>query len=280
LLGHQRIILEKIRGSKRLDDLTSDDIEDFRRWRVDKGATAQTVKHSLDLIRCAWKLAKRQGHRVSDLNFPSVKLPKGRMRYLTVEEERRLLAELDPAGTREGITDPANRRAEMSRMVQDAYELVILLLDTGARYGEIANIEWRQLELDARIIRLWRPKVQNESVLFMTGRVHGILLRRKADRGGSPYVFTNNTGGPRGYAATSIRKAMNRAGLSDCTIHTLRHTHATRLIQNGLSLYEVQAVLGHTDIKTTSRYAHLEQSKVTAKARDVIDAMNARAPGN
>jgi len=55
----------------------------------------------------------------------------------------------------------------------------------------------------------------------------------------------------------------------------LRHTHATRLIQNGLSLYEVRSVLGHSDIKTTMRYAHLEQAVVTSKARDAIDRLNA-----
>jgi site-specific recombinase XerD len=64
--------------------------------------------------------------------------------------------------------------------------------------------------------------------------------------------------------------------LSDCRIHTLRHTHASRLVQNGLSVYEVREILGHTDIKTTMRYAHLEQRQVTSKARDVINRLNNR----
>ena len=46
---------------------------------------------------------------------------------------------------------------------------------------------------------------------------------------------------------------------SDVTIHTLRHTHASRLIQNGMSIYEVKEILGHSDIKTTMRYAYLER---------------------
>lgn len=274
LLGQQRTILQILRGSKRIDDLSSEDVDDFRRHRADSGASAQTIKHGIDLIRCAWKLAKRQGYRVSDLNFPSVKISKGRMRYLTVEEERKLLFEIDPQRERLGLPPVAMRSDERKRMAQDAYDLVVLLLDTGARYGEIANLEWRQIDLDKRLIRLWRPKVRNESVLFMTGRVYAILDARS--RGPTTkYVFMNKRGGARGYAAVSIRKALNRAGLTDCTIHTLRHTHATRLIQNGLSVYEVQAVLGHTDIKTTMRYAHLEQATVTARARDVIDRLNA-----
>ena len=53
-----------------------------------------------------------------------------------------------------------------------------------------------------------------------------------------------------------------------------RHTLATRLIQNGMSIYEVQAILGHTDIKTTMRYAHLEQQQVAVKARDVLEEID------
>ena len=78
----------------------------------------------------------------------------------------------------------------------------------------------------------------------------------------------------RGYCTQSIRKALKRAGLTNSTVHTLRHTLASRLIQNGMSVYEVKDILGHNDIKTTMRYAHLEQKQVTLKARDVINQIN------
>ena len=68
---------------------------------------------------------------------------------------------------------------------------------------------------------------------------------------------------------------MKRAGLYDVRIHTLRHTLATRLIQNGMTIYEVKAILGHSDIRTTMRYAHLEQRQVATKARDVLEDLMA-----
>ena len=107
-----------------------------------------------------------------------------------------------------------NRTEQMNRALQDAYDLVVILLDTGARYGEIAGLEWKQVDAERRIIRLWRPKVRNESVLFMTDRVHLTLSRRKLSAEGG-YIFTNKAGGPRGYASVSIRKALNRAGLRE-----------------------------------------------------------------
>ncbi len=75
----------------------------------------------------------------------------------------------------------------------------------------------------------------------------------------------------------TFHKAFQRAGLPDCSPHTLRHTLATRLIQNGMNLYEVKEILGHSDIKTTMRYAHIEQSKITQRAMNVINKLNISA---
>jgi site-specific recombinase XerD len=107
----------------------------------------------------------------------------------------------------------------------------------------------------------------------MTRRVREVLTRRYQEREGD-FVFTNNNGDKRGYATQSIRKAMKRVGLHDVRIHTLRHTLATRLIQNGMTVYEVKAILGHSDIRTTMRYAHLEQRQVATKARDILEGLD------
>src|SRR5450759_1937272 len=84
---------------------------------------------------------------------------------------------------------------------------LILLLDTGARYSEIANIEWRRIDLVNRSIHLWRQKVQNETVLDRTERLLEVLVRR-ATGGAGRFVFCKRNGDPRGYSAGSIRKAL------------------------------------------------------------------------
>lgn len=277
LISTAKVVSRFVPVHKNIDELSAHDLERFKRDRMAAGITPQTIKHGLNLIRGAWKYAKKLGYRVNDLEFPQVKIPKSPLRYLTDEEESRLLVYLDPVREGTGLKAYSERDEEMKRNLQDAYDLVILLLDTGARYSEIANIEWMRINLDERTIQLWRPKVQNEGVLFMTDRVYEVLARRVLNRN-SPYVFQNRKGGPRGYVSLSIRKAMRKAGLHDCHIHTLRHTHASRLIQNGMSVYEVREVLGHTDIKTTMRYAHLETRQVTSKARDVINRLNQSLP--
>ena len=58
------------------------------------------------------------------------------------------------------------------------------------------------------------------------------------------------------------------------TLELALHTCASRLIRNGLSLYEVASNLGHTDAQTTQRYTHLECTDVSQRARDIMEALN------
>ena len=276
LVAHEAVLTRLLPMKKHMDELTSHDLECFKQKRIAEGVGAEIIKYGLLLIKGTWKFAHKLGYQVSELEFPTVKIPKVPLRYLSVQEETRLLAELNPNREGRGLPPVSDRGDELKGMMQDAYDLVILLLDTGARYSEIANIEWQRIALAERTIHLWRSKVQNETVLYMTDRVFDVLSRRYASKC-SKHVFSNTDGGARGYCTQSIRKAIVRAGLKDCRVHTLRHTHASRLIQNGMSVYEVREILGHSDIKTTMRYAHLEQRQVTSKARDVINQLNQRS---
>jgi len=273
LVAHETVLRRSLSMARHLDELTSHDLELFKQKRITEGVGPEAIKYGLQVIKGTWKFAKKLGYQVSELEFPTVKIPKAPLRYLTTDEETRLLAELNPNRGGRGLPALSERSDELKRTIQDAYDLVILLLDTGARYSEIANIEWRRIDLTERTIHLWRSKVQNETVLYMTDRVFDVLSRRSANDTGL-YVFSNRVGDARGYCTQSIRKAIARAGIKNCRVHTLRHTHASRLIQNGMSVYEVREVLGHSDIKTTMRYAHLEQRQVTAKARDVMNRLN------
>lgn len=273
-LSCANVLLRIFSGQMYLDDLTSHDLERFKHHRVSEGVSNQTIKHNLNLLRGAWEFARKLGYQISELEFPQLTIPKQPIRFLSGDEEHLLLTSLDPNRECKGLSMLANRDTEMMRMLQDAFDLTVILLDTGARYSEIANIEWTQIDLQQRTISLWRSKVGNESILFMTDRVYAILLRRY---GNGVHVFQNRNGEARGYSSQSIRKAIRKAGLNGCRIHTFRHTLASRLLQNGMSIYEVREILGHEDIETTMIYAHLEGNSATLKARDVINRLNQRA---
>lgn len=273
LIRNTKVILALLPSKKYVDEITSSDLEKIRLDRFQSGFSNQTIKHLFNVVRGTLKYMSRMGYRISEVEYPKITLSKGKLRYLSFDEEKRLLEANNPTRLIKGMPPYGQRPKNTQREMDDLYDFLVMLLDTGARYSELSTLTWQQIDLNQKTIALWRPKVKNESILFMTDRLYKILTNRHSKKT-SKFVFENSTGGARNYIPSTLRRTFSRAGLPDCTAHTLRHTHATRLIQNGLNLYEVKEMLGHADIKTTMRYAHIEQRSVSIKAREVIDRLN------
>jgi site-specific recombinase XerD len=86
----------------------------------------------------------------------------------------------------------------------------------------------------------------------------------------TPYLFPNpRTGKPFGTIYHSWNTARTRAGLRDVRLHDIRHSSASFLINAGVSLYVVQQILGHTQVATTQRYAHLSQQTLLDAANQI-----------
>ncbi|MBA5606788.1 site-specific integrase [Duganella sp. FT3S] len=268
-----------------LHEIQTKDIERLVAKRKAEGDKPATIKHEIGLIRSTLREAQKLGYKTNrDVVFPQLKTAY-RLRYLDSNDEAALLRELDPKSARSGVKTPQDRTPEMQRNIQDNYDLVIMLLDTGCRYSEAANLPWTAVNLEAGTLNIYRSKVNNEDVLFMTDRLREVMVRRQAERrADARYVFENKTGMARGYAAQGIKKAMDRAGVNDAdvvrekggkvTMHTLRHSYASKLVKNGVSLFEVSVLLGHSDPKMTQRYAHLAPNDASRKAVDIINTMH------
>lgn len=267
-----------------LHEIQTKHIERLVAKRKAEGDKPATIKHEIGLISSTLREMQRLGYKTNrDVVFPQLKTSY-RLRYLDSNDEAALLRELDPNTVRSGVKTLEARTPEMQRNVQDNYDLVIMLLDTGCRYSEAANLPWTAVNLDAGTLNIYRSKVNNEDVLYMTDRLCEVVLRRQADRRpDARYIFENKLGTARGYAAQAIKKAMDRAGMNDpdvvkekggkVTMHTLRHSYASKLVKNGVSLFEVSVLLGHSDPKMTQRYAHLAPNDASRKAVGIINAL-------
>lgn len=268
-----------------LHEIQTKHIERLVAKRKAEGDKPATIKHEIGLISSTLREMQRLGYKTNrDVVFPQLKTSY-RLRYLDSNDEAALLRELDPKSARSGVKMPENRNPEMQRNLQDNYDLVIMLLDTGCRYSEAANLPWTAVNLDAGTLNIYRSKVNNEDVLFMTDRLREVVARRRAEsRPDARYIFENKSGSARGYAAQGIKKAMDRAGVNDpdvvkekggkVTMHTLRHSYASKLVKNGVSLFEVSVLLGHSDPKMTQRYAHLAPNDASRKAVGIINALH------
>ena len=136
------------------------------------------------------------------------------------------------------------------------------MLLTGTRKNEALQACWAEID-DAR--RLWRipsPKGGRRRHVPLSDAVLR-LLEQIGTREHSPFLFPNpSTGKPYTEIQPAWDRARRRAGLAEVRLHELRHSYASLLVNSGHSIYEVERLLGHTQIRTTQRYAHLSQERL------------------
>jgi integrase len=176
---------------------------------------------------------------------------------------------------------------------QSVANIVRLLLLTGARRGEVLQMEWSQLDLDAGV---WvKPSAMtkqktvhrvplSDGALALLKGIHASALRDDDGNISSQYVFPGpKSGAPRTEIKDEWRAIAIKAGLYDlkpgkgakpikvvnCRLHDLRHTYASLLVSAGLSLPIIGALLGHTQASTTHRYAHLMDDPLRAATNTV-----------
>jgi site-specific recombinase XerD len=96
------------------------------------------------------------------------------------------------------------------------------------------------------------------------------LLRKILREDASPYIFPSPvTGRPSASLFFPWDRIRKRAGLSDVRLHDLRHSYASFLVNQGISLYVVQGLLGHAHSRTTQRYAHLAHETLLEAAEQI-----------
>ena len=144
-----------------------------------------------------------------------------------------------------------------------------LMLDSGLRLLEVLSLEKSLLHLEDGYC-IVNGKCQKQRTVPI-GKTSAGLLRTylefiSAENICSPYVFTSIDGEPltRNTVKNVFRKLKKSSGISRLHPHLLRHTFATRYLENGGNIYALQSILGHTSLEMVKRYLHLSQSRVCA----------------
>ena len=182
-----------------------------------------------------------------------------RERFLTDAEFRRLGRVLDEAEARRGFS------------VHAAAAIRLLLL-TGCRKGEILNLRWDEAVLDAGELRLSDSKTGPKTVVLSPEAVSVLSGIPRIE--GNPHVIAGKV---RGMPMRDLTRPWGfiraRAGLEDMRIHDLRHSYASRALALGESLPMIGRLLGHANVETTARYAHMSQDSVRDSAIRVSDSI-------
>jgi integrase len=253
--------LEPGLGHLHLDQITQEAVIKFQHGLKAEGYSAVMANRGVAILRAMFNLAKRwQIPGVTENPAKGIKEFKmlGRERYLTQEETRRLLAELT--------------RYRANPMMQ---YIIPLFLLTGMRKRELLDSQWCDIDLERRQWKIPVTKTGNPRFIPISDGVMAILqqLPRPAR---CPYVLPNPwTLLPFQSVQHSWNAIRQEAGLTDVRIHDLRHAYASYLAQAGCSLQVIGKLLGHTAIKTTFRYAHLDNAQLrqaTNEAAKIVGA--------
>lgn len=254
-------------GDRYLDQITKDDVIVIHQSRRANGGAPASANRLLVLIRYIFNLAIRWEIAGITKN-PTAGIPlfeenNKRERYLSRDEAGRLSEAL---------------RYSESKMLK---LIVPMLIFTGARKREVLDARWIDIDIERRV---WRIDVNKSGKARHVPLSVGALQllqevkreRQPADEADvqSEWVFANpDTGKPYVQIWYAWNTARKRAGLPELRMHDLRHTFASLLINGGRTLYEVQKILGHTQIKTTQRYSHLSQETLLAAADTAVEAL-------
>jgi integrase len=155
---------------------------------------------------------------------------------------------------------------------QVAAKAILLLLLTGARRNEITHAKWEHLDLERGQLLVPLSKSGKPRIVILN-RTACNVLRSTPRPGDNPYIFPSPiTGQPSPSLFFPWDRVRKTAGIPDVRLHDLRHSFASLLINEDHSLYEVQELLGHSNPRTTQRYAHLRRQKLaqTAEAVGII----------
>lgn len=229
-------IAEIIGKDKKLDQISHTDLMTIRTYLESKGDSLATVNRYFATLRTIMLMAIKEWKVISDM--PTFKLRQespGRIREVSREEEKVLLKYFQDYGPEEMV------------------DLIICLTDTGARLSELLRLEYKDVDFELNLIRIWKNKAKIPRSVPMTKRVIEVLKKRQ-ELANKPFQLSIDQVES---LWAKVRKAMGLEEDPNFVPHILRHTCACRLIRAKVSLYTVKNWLGHSSIKTTERYAHL-----------------------
>jgi integrase len=258
------VSLNEAFGSKRLSEITPQEIDRYKQKRLDAGRKGSTINRDLACLRRLLRVAvKRNKLRTSPFSEGRVDfLPEqGRERILSFLEERKYFNAANPT-----LRDVAT-----------------LILECGCRPDEVFRINVEDVDLMGHTLRIQSGKTKNARRTVPLTQPAVDVLKRRISAAQGPYLFPFRLGHfgkeeafdwnrpmtqlwnahARALATSKIRPAF--------TLYDCRHTYGTRAIESGVDPLTLMRLMGHANLATTNRYVHLSQSHL-ADAQKRIEA--------
>ncbi len=217
---------------------------EFLLARIEKGDSGETVRSAGFAIKFYHNTIKKGSSEIQDIlnNLPNFKREKKLPVILSKEEIERLISS----------TKNMNHRL----IIQVGYS-------AGLRISEIINLQWQDIDFDRNLIHLKRAKGKKDRIVMLSLKVKESMMNLTPNKKG--YVFLTNRDGK--YTQRTIQKVIENAATKvgirkRITPHTLRHSFATHLLENGTDIRYIRDLLGHSDISTTLIYTKVSNKNI------------------
>ena len=161
-------------------------------------------------------------------------------------------------------------RDEINEIIQNIKNqkhglLISLAYGAGLRVSEAVNLKVKDIDLDELTIHLKQAKGRRDRITIISEKIKNELAVLLANKDKNDFVFTSERGGrlTTRTAQKIFENALKKSGITkDATFHSLRHSFATHLLENGVDVRYVQELLGHQNIRTTQIYTKVTNPKL------------------
>lgn len=261
-----KVFLKYFPNIKTLDDLNDELIDNFIYEQSLNDLKSSTISRRISTIKNFFLFLENE--KIATNLVKEVILPKKEKHiptFLSIDEIKNLLSVFDE-------TKPTEYRDKT---------MVLVMYSAGLRVSELINLEKRSINFEEKLITL-KGKGNKERFVPLNyialEYLNNYLSQNKNNKvfSKSKYLFINKKDGKpltRQYFFVELNKYAKRAGIDKkISPHTLRHSFATHLLENGADLRVVQELLGHSKIETTQIYTHLSTKKIL----DALDLYSKR----
>jgi site-specific recombinase XerD len=240
-------------AAKHPTDIRTDDIETYQHELARAGKSNSYLNQVVNAVRYYYKDVLGDAYRVQFIERP--------------RKEKKLPSVLSEQEVASLLKSPTNLKHRC---------MLMLIYSAGLRMGELLRLDVADIDRDRRQVLIRGGKGKKDRVSLLSTKLLQMLDAYLSEYRPKQHLFEGQTGGR--YSEASVQAvfhaAKEKAGIAKpATVHTLRHSFATHLLEKGTDLRYIQTLLGHSSSKTTEIYTHVS-TKALGKIRSPLDDLD------
>ncbi|MCU0320441.1 MAG: tyrosine-type recombinase/integrase [Flavobacteriales bacterium] len=240
-------------AAKHPTDIRTEDIETYQHELARAGKSNSYLNQVVNAVRYYYKDVLGDAYRVQFIERP--------------RKEKKLPSVLSEQEVASLLKSPTNLKHRC---------MLMLIYSAGLRMGELLRLDVADIDRDRRQVLIRGGKGKKDRVSLLSTKLLHMLDAYLSEYRPKQHLFEGQTGGR--YSEASVQAvfhaAKEKAGIAKpATVHTLRHSFATHLLEKGTDLRYIQTLLGHSSSKTTEIYTHVS-TKALGKIRSPLDDLD------